>query len=89
MRGQPLVVAEQDRHTLASWARAAKMEQRLAWRARLLLALARGQRARAVAQAFHTRPSTATPGGMAGCWPRPWAQSVRIRFGGCHARTGI
>jgi len=58
MRGQPLVIAEQDRHTLASWARAPKTEQRLAWRARLLLALATGQRARAVAQAFHTRPST-------------------------------
>lgn len=58
MRGQLLVVAEPDRQTLTSWARAAKTEQRLAWRARLLLALATGQRAQTVAQAFRTRPST-------------------------------
>ncbi len=58
MRGQPLVIAETDRQALESWARAAKTEQRLAWRARLLLALATRQHARAVAQTFHTRPST-------------------------------
>ncbi len=30
MRGQPLVITEQDRHTSASWVRAPKTEQRLA-----------------------------------------------------------
>lgn len=58
MRGHPLVVAKQDHPTLVSWSRAGTTEQRLAWRARLILALATGQRADAVAKAFHTRPST-------------------------------
>jgi hypothetical protein len=35
MRGQPLVIAEQARDTSASWARAPKTEQRLAWRPRI------------------------------------------------------
>jgi hypothetical protein len=35
MRGQPLVIAEQARGTSASWARAPKTEQRLAWRPRI------------------------------------------------------
>lgn len=58
MRGHPLAVTEQDRATLVSWSRATTTEQRLAWRARLLLALATGQASGAVATAFHTRPST-------------------------------
>jgi hypothetical protein len=31
MRGQPLVIAEQGRHTSASWARAPNTEQRQEW----------------------------------------------------------
>ena len=58
MRGHPLAVREQDRATLVSWSRATTMEQRLAWRARVILALATGKAAGAVATAFHTRPST-------------------------------
>jgi transposase len=58
MRGHPLAVTEQDRATLVSWSRATTMEQRLAWRARVILALATGKAAGAVATAFHTRPST-------------------------------
>ena len=58
MRGHPLAVTEQDRATLVSWSRATTTEQRLAWRARLILALATGQAAGAVATALHTRPST-------------------------------
>ena len=58
MRGHPLAVTEQDRATLVSWSRATTTEQRLAWRARLILALATGKAAGAVATALHTRPST-------------------------------
>jgi transposase len=58
MRGHPVVVTEQDHPTLMSWSRAGTTEQRRAWRARLILALATGTPAGAVAKAFHTRPST-------------------------------
>jgi transposase len=58
MRGHPLAVMEQDRATLVSWSRATTTEQRLAWRARLILVLATGQAAGTVATALHTRPST-------------------------------
>ncbi len=58
MRGHLLAVTEQDRATLRSWTRATTTEQRLAWRARLILALASGKAGGAVATACHTRPST-------------------------------
>ena len=58
MRGHPLAVRDQEGATLATWSRATTTEQRLAWRARLILALATGKTAGSVAAAFHTRPST-------------------------------
>jgi transposase len=58
MRGHPLAVTTQDRTTLIAWSRATTTEPRLAWRARLILALAAGKAGGAVATALHTRPST-------------------------------
>lgn len=58
MSRTPLTVPDADRATLSAWARATTKEQRLAWRARVLLALAAGTPAQVVAGRLQTRPAT-------------------------------
>lgn len=54
----PITLTGADETTLKSWARSAKTEQRLAVRARIVLAAAQGESTVAIARAFKLRPAT-------------------------------
>ena len=79
-RATPIIIGEDDRHTLERWVRSAKTEQRMALRARMILAAADGQGNLDIAAALRMRPATvskwrvryarAGPGGLADA-PRP------------------
>ena len=58
MNAAPIVLADSDRLTLKSWAAAGSTEQRLAFRARVILGLAEGLSAAEVAERCDTRLAT-------------------------------
>ena len=57
-RAEPVVLTAEDRRVLESWTRGAKTEQRLALRARIILAAAAGQSGGAIARIEGVRPAT-------------------------------
>jgi transposase len=57
-RAEPLVVTAEDRGVLEGWVKGAKTEQRLALRARIILASAADRSGRAIARAEGIRPAT-------------------------------
>ena len=57
-RAVPIVVLPEDRRVLESWVSAAKTEQRLALRGRIILAAAAGSGSRAIARAQGVRAAT-------------------------------
>lgn len=54
----PIELSAEERETLENWVRASTTEQRLVWRARLILAAAEGATTAALAQRFRVRPAT-------------------------------
>jgi transposase len=58
MRAAEVVLTDEQRATLRSWLGAGKTEQRMAFRAEVLLALAEGLSNKAVAERLGTRPAT-------------------------------
>jgi transposase len=54
----PIELSAEERRTLGNWVRASSTEQRLVWRAQLILAAAAGATTTALAQRFRVRPAT-------------------------------
>jgi len=54
----PIVLAEEDRETLETWVRSSKTEQRIALRARIIIAAAKSMSTRAIARQHQVRPAT-------------------------------
>jgi transposase len=60
MRAAEVVLTDEQRATLRGWLSAGKTEQRMAFRAELILAIAEGLSNQAVAERLDTRPATAS-----------------------------
>ncbi len=82
----PIILGEEDRTKLERWVRSAKTEQRMALRARIVLAAAEGRGNKAIAEALRLRPATVSKwrvrfarAGLVGLFdaPRP---GVRRRY---------
>ena len=54
----PITLTEEDRATLSQWARSGTTEQRLAWRARIILGAADGQASATIAERLGLRHGT-------------------------------
>jgi transposase len=54
----PIVLMDEDKKTLEIWVRSSKTEQRIALRARTILAAAKGMSTRAIARVQKVRPAT-------------------------------
>lgn len=54
----PITLSEEDRETLEKWIRSSTTEQRLVFRARIILKAAQGSSTAEIASALHTRPGT-------------------------------
>ena len=82
-KATPIILTSEDKKTLETWVRSSKTEQRIALRARIILAAAKGGATRAIAKEFKVRPATVSKWrtrfaekGVAGLSdaPRPGAQ---------------
>jgi DNA-binding NarL/FixJ family response regulator len=77
----PLVLSQDEQHTLENWAKRRSTAQDLALRARIVLASAEGHNNIAVAARLGVSRNTVTKGGP-GSWPASWTGWVTSRVRG-------
>ena len=71
-KATPIVLTSEDQKTLETWVRSPKTEQRIALRARIILAAAKGGATRAIAKEFKVRPATVSK------WRRRFAEKGMV-----------